>query len=369
MVLTAAENQGESCMLCQHRYHCMAMLGLSLQQLKQYRRAEAMLKKSVIYAKSLLKGKIVKASDLYIEGLTEMELKYSMAECHIVIGQPNLALSVLETVGPRSRSIKFNMLLGNLYQQSGMERSAISAFKEVLKECPCAIEAAEKLLMLRLPLSEVTHIMSSGDSPPPEWLLTFVKGLSARANRDFSSSVSTLRQLEEHSPLRNNAHLLATLGITYYMQGDEKCAMPVLQKAHELEPLSMEGVAMLGSLYYSDHRIKELEVLAAATVSVSENSAHPWILLAYYCHVSKRTTKAIYFAHKACSIDPLSVEGLLLKGGLLLELKKMQEAALHYREAMQLAPHRFEPYKVVTRTIFSISNKSEIIMLQSDNEF
>lgn len=47
------------------------MLGLSLLHLKQYRRAEAMLKKAMLYAKSLLKVKIVKASDLYVDDLSE----------------------------------------------------------------------------------------------------------------------------------------------------------------------------------------------------------------------------------------------------------------------------------------------------------
>lgn len=56
-----------------------------------------------------------------------------MAECHLGVGQPNLALSVMETVGPRARNTKFNMLLGNLYHQTGMERPAAAAYKEVLK--------------------------------------------------------------------------------------------------------------------------------------------------------------------------------------------------------------------------------------------
>ena len=45
-------------------------------------------------------------------------------------------------------------------------------------------------------------------------------------------------------------------------------------------------------------------------------------------------------------MNPTSVEGLLLKGNLLLELKKLQEAVMHFREAMQIAPQRFEPYVV-----------------------
>lgn len=58
------------------------------------------------------------------------------------------------------------------------------------------------------------------------------------------------------------------------------------------------------------------------------------------------TLNSTNYNFQACSINPRSVEGLLLKGTLLLELKKLQEAVMHFREAMQIAPHRFEPHKV-----------------------
>lgn len=72
MVITAAENQGEACLPCHRRYHCLVLLGLSQQQLRQHRRAEATLKKAMQYAKSLLKIKVVKSTDVYTEGMTEI---------------------------------------------------------------------------------------------------------------------------------------------------------------------------------------------------------------------------------------------------------------------------------------------------------
>ena len=69
-------------------------------------------------------------------------------------------------------------------------------------------------------------------------------------------------------------------------------------QAHELEPNSVEGIDLLGTLYYADKRVRDLELLASTAVSINEKEAHPWILMGYYCHLSKRTTKAIYFAHK-----------------------------------------------------------------------
>ena len=41
-----------------------------------------------------------------------------------------------------------------------------------------------------------------------------------------------------------------------------------------------------------------------------------------------------------------NVEALLLKGNVLLDLKKLPDAMNHFREAMQIAGHRFEAHKV-----------------------
>ncbi|MCL4128632.1 UNVERIFIED_CONTAM: hypothetical protein GTU68_007736 [Idotea baltica] len=105
------------------------------------------------------------------------------------------------------------------------------------------------------------------------------------------------------------------------------------------------GVDLLACLLAQERRNRDLEALAIDATSITDSAPQPWIAVGYYCQLTKRTTKAIYFAHKACSINPRSVEGLLLKGSLLLELKKLQEAVMHFREAMQIAPHRFEPHK------------------------
>ena len=56
-----------------------------------------------------------------------------MAECNMAIRQFSQALTILESIGPKYRTAKVNMLLGRLYQQTGKERPAIIAYKEVLK--------------------------------------------------------------------------------------------------------------------------------------------------------------------------------------------------------------------------------------------
>lgn len=61
-------------------------------------------------------------------------------------------------------------------------------------------------------------------------LISYIKGIAARSCREFPCAVATFRQLEEQSPLRKNAHVMAALGITYYLQGDEMHALPALQR-------------------------------------------------------------------------------------------------------------------------------------------
>lgn len=59
----------------------------------------------------------------------------------------------------------------------------------------------------------------------------------------------------------------------------------------------------------------------------------------------KKTTRAIYLAHKACTLGDRSdvhAEALLLKGALLLESKKFSEALIHFQEGLAISPFRFE---------------------------
>ena len=73
---------------------------------------------------------------------------------------------VLQGIPAKLRSVKVNMALGKLYIVNGMERSAISAFKEVLRECPLALEAVQTLIKLGVSYSELIRLMFNGALPP-----------------------------------------------------------------------------------------------------------------------------------------------------------------------------------------------------------
>ena len=56
----------------------------------------------------------------------------------------------------------------------------------------------------------------------------------------------------------------------------------------------------------------------------------------------------------------------MLKGNLLLELKKTQEAVVHFREAMQIASYRYEPVHGLVQCYVYLNRCKEAIALANN---
>lgn len=91
-----------------------------------------------------------------------VEIRYHLHTCHLALKQPVQALLVLQGIPAKLRSVKVNMALGKLYVLNGLERPAISAFKEVLRESPLALEAIQFLIKLGVTYGELIRLIFSG---------------------------------------------------------------------------------------------------------------------------------------------------------------------------------------------------------------
>ena len=83
--------------------------------------------------------------------------------------------------------------------------------------------------------------------------------------------------------------------------------------------------------------------------------------MGYFCHLSKKSPKSVYFAHKACTLDSRNEEALLLKGRVLSDLKKLPEAINHFKEALSVAPHRYEVHKGLVDCYLGLSRQREAV--------
>ena len=150
----------------------------------------------------------------------------------------------------------------------------------------------------------------------------------------------------EDGELRNCVGVLVDQGLAHHWAGQGEQAVAVLSRAATLDRQLLRGMDSLAALLANLGRTRELETLATRLMGVSEEAPQPWVAMGHFCHLNKKSPRAVYFAHKACLLDTRNVEALLLKGNVLLDLKKLPDAMNHFREAMQIAGHRFEAHKV-----------------------
>lgn len=89
------------------------------------------------------------------ELVSDVDIKYKVHLCCLKLKHHQRAMEILQSINARARTPKINMALGNLYRDAGMERPAISCYKEVLKECPLALDIVENLLKLGVSVSVI----------------------------------------------------------------------------------------------------------------------------------------------------------------------------------------------------------------------
>ncbi|XP_038061823.1 anaphase-promoting complex subunit 7-like isoform X2 [Patiria miniata] len=261
------------------------------------------------------------------------------------------------------------MALAKLYQRIGNERPAVTSFKEVLKQCPLALEAVLGLLSLGVKGTEVAAltINSLPHTNNLEWLTFWLKGHAYNASKDYAKAVSTFKSLESGSVLRENSNVLCCLAENHFLAGDLANAALVYKRVHSLDMLCLRGMDIYAYLLAHEKRTEELMSLASKLMAVSEQRAEPWIAMGYYyANIPLKTSRAVYFAQKAYQIDPRNVQALLLKGSVLKDMSKTQEALLHFREAVRMAPYRFEAHQGLVECYIKASRIREALTTASN---
>ncbi|CAG5075583.1 Similar to ANAPC7: Anaphase-promoting complex subunit 7 (Homo sapiens) [Cotesia congregata] len=291
--------------------------------LGEYRKAESLYKKSIQFRKFLLKSKSTAKSnnqESYKDLLSDIDIKYQ---------------------------IYVNMALAKIFHDQGMERSAITTYKEVLRECPLALEAAEGLLSLGVKGIEVNSLIvgSTAITPNLDWLNTWIKAHAHMHNREYSHAVSTFKILDNVNYLRDNFNLLLTMGECYYCAGDDKNALVCLRRARAIEPDTIKGLDLYAAVLYKGQHTKDLEKLIPTLTVNSECSAEVYVAMAYTLYAGRKLNRANTLAAQAINLNPINVEAIILRGNILIEQKKYQDALHQFRAAIQIKPYRYEPHK------------------------
>ncbi|XP_023312320.1 anaphase-promoting complex subunit 7-like [Anoplophora glabripennis] len=316
----------------------------ALYSIQQFFQAENLYRQALQMRKNILikKNSNNKITENQNEVASDVDIKYKIHLCCLALKQKKAAGEILQMVSARLRTPKVNMALGNIFKDLGMERSAIACFKEVLRDCPLALEAVENLLKLGIKGVEVNSLMVEVSSEIT-WLNSWIKAQAQLHSRDFANAIKTYKSMDTHGLLKDNTSLIVNMGYCYHYMCEDQRAISVLQKAFRIDPFLTAGKDLLSTLLAAsgtkDH-IRTLESLIP-TMDMSLWSSEHWVILGNYMFALKKYDKAAYFGQQACVLDRRNIEALLLKANTLVQIKKYQDAASHCTEALQICPYRY----------------------------
>ncbi|XP_057662678.1 anaphase-promoting complex subunit 7 [Diorhabda carinulata] len=315
---------------------------------RQYIQAESLyrqalqMRKNYIMKSKTSSNKIENPTNL----MSDVDIKYQIHLCCVALKQKNAACEILQMISARHRTPKVNMALGNIYKDLGQERAAITCFKEVLRECPLALEAVENLLKLGLKGVEVNSLMIPVSSEI-SWLSMWIKAQAQLHSKDFIGALKTYKSMEVHGLLKDNISLLLNIAYCYHYLCEDAKAISTLQKILRLDPNMIIGRDLLSTLLAASGTKEHNRALEALIPSMDTSlwSAEHWVVLGNYMYTLKKYDKAAYFGQQACLLDKRNLEALLLKANTFLQIKKYQDASNHCTEALQLCNFRYDIHK------------------------
>ncbi|CAI5532339.1 unnamed protein product [Closterium sp. Naga37s-1] len=176
------------------------------------------------------------------------EVRLRVAECYVALKEVKPALTELEAVPHRLRSLRLNLLLARLYRSSSYDRAALAAYKECLRQCPFAMEAVTAVVQLGLTAKETCALLPQQEPLPStpssrggskagatgevhescKWLQKYVEAQAHRAANENAASVDEYQQLVTRFP--SNVHLHLHMGQVEASQGRSEEAMLHYQK-------------------------------------------------------------------------------------------------------------------------------------------
>ncbi|XP_055946170.1 anaphase-promoting complex subunit 7-like isoform X2 [Argiope bruennichi] len=349
------------------RYQTLVYYADSLSNLKDFKKAEAIYKKALQFRKSVAKSKGKTQPFPMGEVTSEVDVKYKIYLCLTNLKQHSQAAAVLDSIPAKQRTPCINMAIAKLNHQNGNERVAITSYKEVLRESPFAVDAALGLLTLGVKATEVAAMMvnNSLNVATIDWLSLWIKGHSHLHANELALAISTFKQIDTKTSLKDCTEVLVPLGEAHYYNGDFQNALVVLERVHCLDPLSVKGMDVYGILLGREKKTQELENLANHLSSVNEYAPEPWIVMGYHSLSIKKGGRASMFSQKAYSLAPRYIEALLLRGTVLLELKKTQEAITYFGEAYKMCSTRYEAVKGLVDCYLIMHRNREAVAIAS----
>ncbi|SPP78812.1 anaphase-promoting complex subunit 7 [Drosophila guanche] len=335
-------------------YQVMLYLANAHYKERNFRLAHQQLESVLHTRRTMLRFKsaCLTAIEMMNSQFTDAELRYQLAVCYKEVGEPTKAISTLQALPAKTRTPRINLLLARLHHHAspgskGKADAALS-YKEVLRECPMSLKSIEALLELGVDGIEVNSLVMNAAPAPRniEWLSTWIKGLALLYGCKHLEASRAFQRLNDNTKLRRNEHLLVEIGRCLYYYGNHLQAEQYLSSAVMAYPNNMEAISLLSVVYeLNEQSADEQEKLFTRVTADREFSPAHWFVHGQKMYSDAKYQRGLAFVERCLDMDPRHIEGHLLRGNLLIALKRYGEAIVAFRNVQGLASYRFEVYK------------------------
>jgi len=285
-----------------------------------------------------------------VTNIEEAELKFKECRCYVALDEIPNAIRALEGVPAALRSLKANLLLGQVYMSTGTgsRLHAMRCFKDAVAQCPTALEAVEALVELGVGGSEIVSLLQRSNTAAADlgWVEEYVMGLCGVQRNDAAVTISNFSALDSRFP--NNQPALLQVGISHLAAERLDDAHYYFTKARVVDPLSVDAMdhfALLVKLRSgqpagtspSSPQSKtagELNRLAHDLLAVAPARPEPWLAAALYQQARGDLGAALGHVEKALALSKgRHMLAHSIKGDVLMALGRPEVAIVAYFKA------------------------------------
>ncbi|KAI5349569.1 PREDICTED: anaphase-promoting complex subunit [Prunus dulcis] len=357
----------------------LVLLGDSLFREREYRRAIHTYKQALQFCKmisktnatstrsSLSSNRSSSPNFFNISGINENEVKFKIASCHFSLGENGPALSEMDNIPSKVRNLQMNLLMGKLYRYSRQNRAAVSCFKECLRHCPYVIEAIVALAELGVSAKDIISLIPqtpnrSGRAPfdhfdSSRWLHRYVEAQCCIASNDYKGGLELFTDLLQRFP--NNLHLLLEVAKVEAIIGKNDEAIMNFEKARSIDPYVVTYMDEYAMLLKTKSDFSKLNKLVHDLLIT--DSTRPEVFVALSVLWERKDERgSLSYAEKSIRIDERHITGYIMKGNLLLSMKRAEAAVVAFRAAQELRPD-IRSYQGLVHSYLALSKIKEAL--------
>ncbi|XWS14033.1 hypothetical protein CRYUN_Cryun36dG0089200 [Craigia yunnanensis] len=334
----------------------LILLGDAFFREREYRRAIHTYKQALEYYKIIPKqnsttsrsslstsNRSSSPNSFNISAINENEVKFKIASCHFALSETKVALAEMEGIPSKARHLQMSLLMAKLYRNTKHNRGAVTCYRECLRQSPYVIEAIISLAELGASAKDIISLFPqtpnrSGRAQldhcdSSRWLQRYVEAQCCIASNDYKGGLELFAELLQRFP--NNTHILLEMAKIEAIIGKNDEAVMNFEKVLSVDPYVVTYMDEYAMLLKMKSDYSKLNKLVHDLLSIDPTRPEVFVALSVLCE-RKDERGALSYAEKSIKIDERHIPGYIMKGNLLLSLKRPEAAVMAFKGAQAL---------------------------------